>query len=67
MVNIGLSKVDDAVAAKHPVGLLSFIHYFYPLLLEQVINSTGFGYMLWSTVLTSFGSFVLYFYFMETF
>lgn len=37
MVNLGLSKVDDAVAAKHPVGLLSFIQYFYLLLLKQVI------------------------------
>lgn len=36
MVNIGLSKVDDAVAAKHPVGLFSLIHHFYRLLTQVI-------------------------------
>lgn len=28
MVNLGLSRVDDAVAAKHPVGFYSFCFFF---------------------------------------
>lgn len=47
MVNIGLSRVDDAVAAKHPVGLLSFIQFLYLLLLLWVTLKC-LGWMFWS-------------------
>lgn len=36
MVNLGLTKVDDALAAKHPVGPFSF--YCFNLLRKTLLN-----------------------------
>lgn len=38
MVNLGLTKVDDALVAKHPVGFLFvFMHFYYLCTLEDTV------------------------------